>query len=174
MSEQTINHHVRVNLGLSCDEYCIMDAIHKFRENHGKKVLNTAYIENTTGFDVVTARNIAVSLEEKGLIVRQQSGMFPSEEWKQHFNTDEQFEKLWDICKRGNKNKAKEVYKRALKIASYEAIRKGWQLHVKNASEPQFVKHLSSFLNPKYKYWEDEAVKVKDDSIYSVKLGQDE
>jgi hypothetical protein len=60
-----INHRIRIKLKLSCDEYVLIDLIHKLMITN--KVLSKERIRNWTGFTMEEVKPLFKSLKEKGL-----------------------------------------------------------------------------------------------------------
>jgi len=63
----TINHAVRVQLGLNCSEYVLMNYIYQCSKN--KTPLEVTDTFRRTGFDVEEQKMVAYSLQRKGFIL---------------------------------------------------------------------------------------------------------
>jgi len=94
-----------------------------------------------------------------------------TEKWRNEFAEDmSAFEALWNaygridgklIGKVGNKNLALKMYVRAIKVANPTVLIEAAIAYTKNCHQSKtFIKNCSSWLNPEYKYWEDELPEI--------------
>jgi len=82
----------------------------------------------------------------------------PGVAWQKQFNADDSFEEFWELWgKVGNKQKAREVYRRTLKVVDkdtlFTAAKKYIDFRIKQFS--YHTTHAASWLNPKNRAWED-------------------
>lgn len=154
----TINHRLRVELGLNMSEYAV--AIYLW-ENHNKDILtialNTDESWKKLGFRDI--RVICQQLVEKEILVPTTYVIFTTK-WIEKFNLDDQFDKLFKLfLHKGNKEDAKKKLAACLKIAPFDVIYSGAEKYMKpkskETSERHFIKALEAWLNPKLRHWED-------------------
>ena len=149
-----IDHNIRTQLCLTCNEYVLADALYQWLESGHTEFPLFIELHKIIGFEQTITHDIYVSLVEKGIIDEQRI----TNKWSQHFKVDEsEFEALWKIYHTGSKAEAKEVYGRARKIATAEEIFTGATAYLKlKVINEQFLEHTRTWLNPKYKKWEDD------------------
>lgn len=153
----TILHQLRAKLKLTMTEYVLLDFIHQW---HLKKKEPITYGDYWRACGV-RARMLDKKfkrLKAKEMLFKDIDGKVKTtDKWNSNFNPSEQFESLWKLLNVGNKQIAKNQFAKALKVDSFENIKKGLEDYLKFiVASDQFKKHLSSFLNPKNKDWTTE------------------
>lgn len=159
----TIQHSLRVKLKITMVEYVLLDFIHQW---HLKKKEPITFGDYWIACGV-KSRLLSAKfkrLKDKELLFKDVDGRVKTtDKWNSNFNSSEQFETLWKLLNVGNKQVAKKSFSLALKVDSFENIKKGLEDYIKFVNETdQFRKHLASFLNPKNKEWTTE----RDANIY--------
>ncbi len=161
-----INHSIRNKLGLTLREYVVLDILRNWFLKEKKPITFNEY--KKMYLTAVSVHVTYVKLLSKGFLFKDVDGKIkPTEKWNINFadNTDE-FEELWELHKIGNKQKAKSAFFNAIKVDSFDNIKKGLVAYIEFRNQTdQFPIHLSSFLNHKNKEWQTE----RDLTIYKKK-----
>lgn len=154
----TINHRLRVELGLNMTEYAV--AIYLW-DNYQNSQLSEAYnsIESWKKLGLRDIQPITQALTNKGILTVG-TGITFTTKWAEKFNIDDQFDKLFKLfLHKGNKQDAKKKLEACLKIAPFDVIYSGAEKYMKpkskETSERHFIKSLEAWLNPKLRHWED-------------------
>jgi len=153
-----IDHKKRIKLGLTCDEYVILETVDSL-VLLGKKAY-VATIEKEIG--KIEDQLVFAKLNEMGLLLMQNGSYVCGLPWRAQFPHDDCFETLWKLFHvagaKGNKKKALEAYKKAIKTDTMKNITTGAKAYIANkiSSQSPFIMHLSSFLSPEYQYWRDD------------------
>lgn len=122
-----IDHRVRIQLELSLMEYILIDFIFNFYQAHPCVMFTEADIWKATGyhFDHRT-KQILAELRARGMIQIVSSDSYyylPGVAWQKKFNADASFDEFWELWQKvGSKQKAKEAYRKALKIIDQETL----------------------------------------------------
>lgn len=156
----TINHRLRVELGLNMSEYAV--AIYLYESNlQGTFTANEIPKDTWKKLGLRDIVPIIATLVKKGILI------YPGEDnvvfnkiWTEKFNLDDQFDKLFKLfLHKGNKEGAKKKLAECLKIAPFDVIYSGAEKYMKpkskETSERHFIKALEAWLNPKLRHWED-------------------
>lgn len=83
----TINHKVRLELELSCDQYVLMDCIASFK---GKNITRKE-IYSKIGFDENDLASVYRSLKGGGLLEQKDGNIYVTNTWLQYFKKKESF-----------------------------------------------------------------------------------
>lgn len=164
-----IHHRIRTELGLTLQEYVIMDYIHQKMDKEEEISSDTAYREigvSKTNFDVTFQ-----SLEMKGFI----TGTKPTDIWLKHFDYDAQFNELWTIHPKGTKKIAKKRWDKLKGKVDFEML-KAWLIKYRASKPPEkicFLNGLDVILVPENKRWENPIIPdyVKQEERQEVKTG---
>lgn len=165
-----VNHKVRCKLDISCDEYVAADFLHQWRQRNGNKPAFAKDIKRYTGFEVGHLQKIMVKLRNQGILEVVQEGQRgiwrTTETWNQFFNFEEDFELFWDIWQKvGNKQKAKEVYMKVRAEVDKKVLHDAAMAKVKATEDLKYLPHAATWLNPKYKHWEDFVPGMKKENV---------
>jgi hypothetical protein len=117
----TINHGIRVRMGLGCMEYVLMDAIVELLRQ--KKPVTDVLVYQKTGLVPAEATMTLEMLVKKGFVypaARADGAPALSPKWSSFFTvTEEEFMEFWQKegknCWTGSKPKARELYIKARK-----------------------------------------------------------
>lgn len=166
----SVNHKIRVRLGLSLREYVLLDFLTKWHFKN-KEAVTYGDIWKATGIYIRFVDRMYQRLKGKGLLFKDVDGKVKTTElWNGSFSNSEDFEELWKIMHTGTKNVAKSAFDKAVKVDSFENIKNGLVEYVKFKEEiGQFPVHLSTFLNYKNKIWEgpfDKSPYIKKDKTF--------
>jgi len=82
-----IDHKIRVKLGLTLAEYCIMDLIQLLKQNN--EAVKFTKFQAFLGFDEGTSRKILISLREAGFISTDNNKVDIMEKWAEAFGVNE-------------------------------------------------------------------------------------
>lgn len=147
----TINHDLRVKMGLGCMEYVLMDAIVWLKDR--RKLVTDVSVYIRTGLVPEEQVMTLEMLVKKGFVYpNAESDGTPhlSDKWKSFFTSiEEEFTEFWTkdgkVCWPGSKPKAMELYVQARKKAS-----KGFILEKRDAYfEYLDLVHQGGFNRPK-------------------------
>ena len=181
-----INHQARVKLGLTMEEYAVMEYIEKCSRD-SIPVSYTALYEKT-GIEHDDAKVLFVDLWERNFIeVTQNLSMYkPTSKWHEGFSTiKNEFEEFWTskhfvtvngkkcISWCGSKQDAINKFAKARKIESFEYLINQKNLYFKMIASSDFrqVMGCSVFLNTETKrYSEDWEKQVNKDIVQEVKI----
>lgn len=167
----TIDHKIRRKLGITCDEYVLLDYIHSWRNAKGTQRMSATTLEAQTGFSYKDYDPMLRELAEKGMILQTKikgiEVIVVSELWKQHFPDDSDFDNpdpnnlgFWQIYgKVGNRKMAMEKYFQVRKKVSKERLHKLARDYVRHCnSTGTFMKLAQTWLNPEKEHWNDNVV----------------
>lgn len=170
-STQSINHWLRKDLGLSCDEYCLLLYIYDYcKAKKLKKLIWNKYMREHI------KKNLCFSIDQQIQLLRSliDKGYFSRTTAKNRFIRNpqsitpfapnkEKFEQMWEFYgKIGNKQMALEAYEKTIREYSYDFLMariEAYHEHLKIVDQSQL--HLSTFLNPNKKRFLDEYKKKK-------------
>ena len=160
-----INHKIRVKLGLTLNEYCVLDFLYS-RMIAKKPVLSIAKESDALWKDLgVRPFNIVdnvLCLGEKDLIEENKKGeIIPTQLWIDEFEKgwEKEFTTLWDTYGHiGNESEAKARYKLVRKITTLDHLLKRHQVYQKHLDERDWKQkmQLTVWLNPKKMKWDDD------------------
>lgn len=163
-----IIHNIRHKLKISCDEYVLLDYLYTREQRKPGQRITYGSLAHHTGFAESDLIILWPLLKERGLVARceKTKNVRTTEKWNDLFLMEkESFEIFWTVYGRieskaigsiGNKAKASEMYKKALKIADAETLLESAKTYTKYCHETgTFIKNCSSWLNPTYQYWDD-------------------
>ena len=153
----TIDHKIRVNLNLSCDEYVFMEYMKYWQDNKVERITQ-GLLWRYTGIKPLEAEIIINSLKEKKLLYRDEKTkvVTTSQDWDDQFNAANDFKKFWEIAQKGNRERARKYYLKCIKIISHEELSACYKKYVENCDlTGTFRQHTSTWLNPKNKEWEN-------------------
>ena len=152
----TINHKIRLQLGISNDEYVFLDFL-RYVQSKRKERITWIKLWKMTGVDPTDLPPLWRSLKEKGLVYRHESGVVTtSQKWDDMFSSKVNFDEFWALFPKGNKESAKEMYSRAVRVKDHKSLCEAYKQYIAWCDETNtFKKNTSSWLNPKFKYWED-------------------
>ncbi len=151
-----IQHTIRISLGLTLREYVLLDFIFQWHESNKAPITFADYFIGTGIYPQFIGRMFG-KLKEKELLFKDTDGKVKTtKKWNDNFDRSSQFEELWKLMNTGTKSKAREAFKKAVKVDSFDNIKAGLIVY-KNYKEEanSFPAHLSSFLNPKLKIWQE-------------------
>jgi len=151
-----VNHKIRCLLDLTCDQYVVANFIHHWRRTRGKQPAFSKDIKRNTGFDLPEFFETLKSMD--GDVVKQDENKkwSTTDRWDQYFNFEQDFEEFWEIWKkRGNRAKSLEVYLRAREVVGKEDLHTAAKRKVATVDELKYLPHATTWLNPKYKSWEE-------------------
>src|SRR3990167_10876769 len=119
-----IHHNIRLQFGLSVEEYILMDFICSINKIQSKPITFSQYYLKT-GFIPENIRNIFSILKEKGLLLwdKEKKRVDVCHDWKNQFDSSPLFDQLWKIHAKGNKNSARERLVRVLKKIPFEDLK---------------------------------------------------
>lgn len=147
-----INHGVRVRLGLSLQEYTVMQFLADCKE---KKLDPATSSVEMIGVEIHKIHETIGNLTSHGFLI----GTYPNHKWSNEFVED--IDKLWAIHKKGSKAKAKERLSKVLKKISIDDLAKKLTDYIKSKppEEFEYLKGLDVWLNPKMEHWNDPVIK---------------
>ena len=153
-----INHSIRIKLGLSLLEYTTLDMI---RES--KTPITFGQYKKLIATEPQIIHDAYGQLLSKGFILNGKT----TDKWNSHFaDNDDLLSELWVLHNVGNKQKAKDALIQALKVDTFDNIKKGLISYKEFRQQTeQHPLHLSSFLNHKNKEWQTQ----RDVSLYKKK-----
>lgn len=179
----TINHNIRVKLGLNCSEYVIIDYIHS-RNTAGKVTdIDNCFIK--TGFKKEEQSRLLESLMKKGFIIPPMDGdqaFKITSKWTSALSSiDKEFEKeFWvmfnpdtmkqEVCWPGSKSTAKKNYAGVRKGYTFDFLmsqRNHYFAYLETCHKYGFARQkmmASVFLGPQERFLEDWK-KQRDDLI---------
>lgn len=172
----SILHNIRSRLGITCDEYTIIDAIYRLRlEGTAVNVFNLFQL---TGFTEEQIRLFVDSLIAKEFLERQEKKLFTAKKWNDQFFAEDDFEEFWEIYKgNGSKKKSKGFYKQARLQVEKGFLHQRAKEYIASEKEFQYVMRAERYLNPKNAYWETDFRKLKasknnvEEGIYTGRMG---
>lgn len=153
-----IDHSIRYKLKLTVEEYIMADLIYQHNKSAPVGAMVTMNYFTSIGFEPENISRVGKSLREKGIVITDEIKKRPaiSKLWTDNFDDDAQFEILWKIHNKGNKQEAKINFMKMKKMISFTALCEKLKHYVEyKTDDPIFLKDLSGWLNPKFKRWED-------------------
>lgn len=149
-----INHGVRVRLGLSLQEYTVMQFLADCKE---KKLNPAEKSVEMIGVEIHKILGTIGKLTSHGFLI----GMYPNHKWSNEFIED--IDKLWSIHKKGSRATARERLPKVLKKITIEELIVKLTEYVKSKppEEFEYLKGLDVWLNPKTEHWNDPVIKSK-------------
>lgn len=149
-----INHGVRVRLGLSLQEYTVMQFLADCKD---KKLMPGEKSLELIGVHYYNLIEIIDSLQKKGFLI----DLYPNHKWSNEFIED--IDRLWSIHKKGSKATARERLSKVLKKIAIEELIVKLTEYVKSKppEEFEYLKGLDVWLNPKTEHWNDPIIKSK-------------
>lgn len=158
-----IDHRLRVQMGLSCEEYVLADYFILQLFNGEKNWTNNLYKE--TGINSEDFQFLCVMLRDKGYIEFTALPIIKlTPLLRTHFRYDENFTQLYRLFQKmrsplgiGNKKKCEKLFFQCIKkipgpmllekATAYAALKKG--------TEPAYILQLETYLNPNEQRWND-------------------
>jgi hypothetical protein len=160
----TINHRIRVKLGLSCDQYVFLWFIKEHNEkNPGERMLNKR-VHSATGFHPDDFKRLYSSLIEPDFISKRGAMLEVVDKYEikttsifnRPFEMLGDFDAFWKIGPVGNRAAAKKHYLKSCKIIDHEELAEHYRKYIAHCEKTGgYKKHTSSWLNPAFRYWED-------------------
>lgn len=177
--KSTIDHRIRTKLALTMEEYVFLQFLTTwFDDKKSNKPITEAILFANTGIKgtadikrIISECKIKKMIEKKE--IKSESGtlsvMYPTKVWFMQFETQDKFEEFWLLkdknkvsIHKGNKASAQAMYKKALKVIDAKTIKQKFLAYVDWCNKSgTFQKHTSSWLNPTFKYWDDELPAVE-------------
>lgn len=154
----TINHALRIKLRLTLDEYAIIEMFYRFQTSNKKIDADSIWKElGMTVYDCVKAWEGA---KLKGAISKSGPRYLFCDAWLRHFNAYEDFEELWKVWlaaanKPGNKRMAQRCYTKSRALIEKDQLHASADKYLKSVKDKDFVMHLSTWLNPRNRHWEN-------------------
>ena len=142
-----IDHRIRCKLGLTVDEYVVLDFIY-CQLKPGEEALEESW------------KRIGMQPEEmntilKGLNTRKIEAIT---EWNAEFAVDSDFEEFWTniFKKHGNRKDSEAKYAACRKLVDKSILHSRALRYVETRPDfPNFTKAAEVWLNPKKRHWED-------------------
>lgn len=153
-----IDHSIRFKLKLTVEEYIMADAIYQHNKACPIGGMTVMKYFTSIGYLETDAIRVGKELRNKGIITTDPLKKRPitTAVWNENFDDDVQFEILWGIHHKGNKQEAKINFLKMKSMISFTALCEKLTAYVTaKADEPQYMRDLSGWLNPKLKRWED-------------------
>ena len=150
-----INQKFRHNLGITCDEYVLLDILYKLEVK--KEPLTFDYTYRKLGLSTDETKSQIKSLMTKGYVTLKDKMFFVYDQWKKLFSISEgEFETFWvykgKVYWTGSKPDAKKKYTECRKNYSAEYLlnqRDGYFALLELQKDWRQVMGASVFLNPK-------------------------
>lgn len=163
----TVNHHMRSKLGVTADEYCILDYLSLTYKKVDDKIIWDALFVKTAckrlHYSPIKLRDFVGSLIKKKLLKKSTQKDQIVINWTQkafaHFTpNDDNFEELWELLnKNGNKQQAKKAYSITVKSYSHDFLMTRSKLYLEHLEITGYNQlHVSTFLNPQDKHFLNE------------------
>jgi hypothetical protein len=163
-----IIHKIRAKLQLTTALYCVVDCIYEFNSKFSEKQCTAEYISEYLGVPQKGVDLMLHELKEKGFVSFGKR-LETTSIWNNEFNNvniEDDFEEFWKLFNNGNKQKAKIAYLKARKLVEKDILYDAAKAYKEKCTVTgTFLMHTSSWLNPQYKYWEDD---------YSISVNQDD
>jgi len=156
-----INHRSRMKLGLSCDQYVMMQFIDQNADKKDHYQIKEEPIWRDTGFTFEEAVILIQKLCFKKYITLLGSEYQITKLWRvMNPKQDDIFENIWVLLKRkGNKKKALDNYKKALEnISATELLdkaKKYAQHHQEEETPFRFLHNVENWLNPQVEIYNE-------------------
>lgn len=153
----SIHHKLRLKLNLSFEEYCLVDFFHGWNNKYPDKKVTFDDILKATGMYDRAILNTTISGLYDRKILHKAFNPMPCKDWQNWFDHDEAFEKLWETFDRkGNKAQALKVYRQVVKQVGAAVLQTAAEKYVAGPGiNWTYRAHLSTWLNPDNKHWED-------------------
>lgn len=171
-----IVHRTRLKLGLSIEQYALMDAIHQLMVAKKKATFFSLSALLAITVDEVIRIVTALAIDDR--ISMNGEEILCDDRWNREFDINADFDNpppkdgpppvgyepgFWQIWqKRGNKQEALKKYIAARKIVDKETLHRAAANRVATATEWQHIPHAKTWLDPKKRSWEDINDKQKD------------
>lgn len=154
----TINHRIRVKLGLTMGEYVMLDYFYgrEIRDDY-----NWQDMWKHIGNDGTDPSNADMtSLRERGFIKGQTGVILVTDKWKAEFDAsfNEEFKEFWNAYGNiGNKETARLVFLKTRKVVDYKHLLKQNQCYDEHLAKNTWKgkMHCSTWLNPDKKRYDD-------------------
>lgn len=166
--KSTINHSVRVNEKLSCEEYVIIDFVYTWNSTKNTPIkIKDFYRE--TGFAPIDVTEFLQKLKSKELLVWDDKlkRIDVYEHWKVIFSSSSKFDQIWSLHSQGNKKIAKERLPKVLKKISIEELTERLTSYLAQCGQMnRYTMDLATWLHPDKEHWNDvlPAISSKDNS----------
>lgn len=150
MLTTTIHHRIRTELGLTLQEYVVMDYLY---QNIEKTISSQGAYEEIG----ITNANFQVTiyhLHQKELLGE---GYNITQKWLKYFDYDAQFAELWSIHPKGTKKIAKKRWDKLKGKVDFEKL-KAWLIKYVASKPPEkycFLNGLDVILVPENRRWEN-------------------
>lgn len=165
-----IDHRIRHELALSCDEYIMADYICRYNKTHKLGEITWRRYYTDIGFEPELVLSTVKSLMIKRIVINTRKRIETTILWNDFFNTDNQFEELWKLYPKGIKNKARIEFLKAINEVHYNTLLEKLQEYIASVQDSDFSVYLSKFLDIKYKYWENDFSNKKKEAVtYEIK-----
>lgn len=166
MKSTHIDHTIRTSLGLSNDQYVMMDYISSL-----KKIATFEDYKKHIGFDRSQTHSLLVSLRDKELIVRNEAGYIKvSDKWAEALKRPDRIDEIWPFHKSGTKSIARKRLPYVLKKITMEELKAKLVAYLKWCEEYDvFSKGLDTWLNPEAEHWNAELAPRKKKVQYGQK-----
>lgn len=159
-----MNHRIRTLLDISCAEYCILDFVYQLnlKAKHFSIESGKEEMFKFLGLYPETLSKVIEGLIVKEFLACDSKGnhLMTTAKWDNHFGNQfvVEYNVLWLKHNIGNKKKGLEMYTRArMQGITYEHISKRLEIYISYLDRKgAFPLHMSTFLNPKYKEFDNE------------------
>ena len=143
-----IDHNIRIQLKLTCEEYVVLDLIYT---NPGIK-----YQKIYDALEFYPSRRLL--FPECEFVNIENDCHTTTDKWNYHFKLSEtDFESFWKIAPKGSKAMAKVKFSRCLKLTDGATISEAYKKYILWADALQrFRKDTCTWLNPENRAWEDD------------------
>lgn len=160
----TIPHHLRKSLGLTMEEYALLQCLDGISANRSATV---TYLQIWKHLGLIKREiaSLLLSLTKKEylIIIRDEFNnesfrYLLRDKWTDNFNFDKQFDALWEIFnKKGNKVDAMARLSKVLKMIDYQMLLERAKTYQKNVAVREFQhrRGLDTWLTPDKKRWEE-------------------
>ena len=159
-----INHRIRVKLGLTCEQYCVMD-LYEDLANKEDCITGTIDPWDLLGMETMELHTINDSLVKAGVLIigitkDQYQKIMIAPKWRNEFKkAADTFDDLWKVFPKGTKAKALERYKTVVKTVPHDHLmtrRKAYCDWKKSTNtEWQYYLGLDVWLNPANAMWDN-------------------
>ncbi len=139
-----IDHRIRLKLGLTMEEYAIMDVLTR----------DKTYSHSVTE-EILFQTGVCQHDFEKFLVTLNSDSM---DRWKKEFDVDQGFFEFWEFIykKHGNRADAQKKYAEARKLVDKDYLHERARKYIATRPNfPEYTKAAEVYLNPKKKHWED-------------------
>ena len=152
-----INHKKRIELSLTIEEYVFLDFIWSTNKKQQTPIAFIQYLK-FLGMLPVEVKLLFAKMKEKNLLVwdEKKKRVDIYTKWKDAFNTNNQFDELWKIHPKGNKNISRERLSKVLDKIPFDELTTRLKKYLADCKNTQrFEKDLATWLNPKNEHWND-------------------